>query len=301
MIIAEMDIGKELLHHIADHPWPGFNFHLFGMEVTWMSSAISAMLIAGALLLLVLLPMTRRWPAIPRGGRGFVELLVVFVRDIIARPALGDKKAYAFLPYLTTMFFFLLAMNLLGMVPLPATVKALGLRDYGIGGSATGVLTTCGGLAALTLLLILGMGWRTAALHTHHHRHWPLVVCIPLSPVLWVMSLAPKIPGPVGKILALPLALLELQGALIKCFVLMVRLFANMMAGHALLAVLTLFAVSTGENAIRQSLLYGGVTAVCVVGGAAVCLMELLVAVLQAYIFTFLTAVFFSLYVEPSH
>lgn len=299
--MAELDIGKELLHHIADHPWPGFQFHVFGMEITWMSAAISAMLISAALLLVTLLPMARRWPVVPRGGRGFVELLVVFVRDIIARPGVGEKKAYVFLPYLTTLFFFLLTMNLLGMVPLPATLKAAGLGDYGIGGSATGVLTTCGGLATLTLLLILGMGWRAAVLHTHHHRHWPLIVCIPLAPVLWVMSLAPRIPGPIGKVLALPLALLELQGALIKCFVLMVRLFANMMAGHTLLAVLTLFAVSTGESALRTSLMYSPVTAVCIVGGAAVCLMELLVAVLQAYIFTFLTAVFFGMYVEPSH
>ena len=300
MLMAETDIGTELLHHISDQKWPGCTLHAFGMEFTWMSSGISAMLIVALLLVGVLLPLARRRQVVPRGAKGFVEMLVVFVRDVIARPALGDKKAYAFLPYLTTLFFFLLGLNLMGLVPLAPVLSAAGLGAYRVGGSATGVLTICGAMAALTLILILGMGLRAAALHAHHHKHWPLIVCILLSPVLWFLSLAPKVPGPVGVIMAVPLAILELNGVLIKCFVLMVRLLANMVAGHALLAILTLFAMITGINAM-QNLLFSGVTVVCVVSAAAICLLELLVAVLQAYIFTFLTAVFFSLYVEPSH
>jgi F-type H+-transporting ATPase subunit a len=300
MLLAAADIGEELMHHIADQRWPGCQVHVLGMTITWMSASIATMLLVALLLVAVLVPMARRWRRLPKGGQGFIEVLVVFVRDVVARPALGEKT-YAFLPYLVTMFFFVLAMNLAGLVPLQPILSAAGLGDFKIGGSATGVLTACGGLACLTLLTIVILGLRAAVKSAHEHRHWPLWLCIPLSPVLWVMSLSPKIPGPVGKVLLVPLALLELQGALIKCFVLMVRLFANMMAGHTLLAVLTLFTLATAKGALQQSMLYMGATAVCVLGAAAICLMELLVAALQAYIFTFLTAVFLGMYVEPAH
>ena len=126
-------------------------------------------------------------------------------------------------------------------------------------------------------------------------------LCAILSPGLWVLGLSPKIPGAVGAVLCVPLAILELVGALAKCFALTVRLFANVMAGHTLLAVLTLFTLMSMQSAIEQNIAYFGVTAVCVLAGALVCILELLVAALQAYVFTFLTAMFLGLYVESSH
>ena len=116
------------------------------------------------------------------------------------------------------------------------------------------------------------------------------------------MSLSPEIPGVMGRVLAFPLAALELIGAVAKCFSLMVRLFANMLAGHALLAALMMFLLMALKSMIEDGtghLIYVG--PVCVLGSVAVSLIELLVAGLQAYIFTFLTAIFLGLYVEPSH
>lgn len=124
---------------------------------------------------------------------------------------------------------------------------------------------------------------------------------LPASPILWLASLSPEIPGPVGKVLLGPLALLELVGAVAKCFALMIRLTANMFAGHVLLAVLMMFALRAVSNALEVRMLYLGVSAMCVLGSVGVTILDLLVSLLQAYIFTFLTAMFLGLYVEPSH
>jgi F-type H+-transporting ATPase subunit a len=127
-------------------------------------------------------------------------------------------------------------------------------------------------------------------------------LCVVLSPVLWFFSLSPAIPGLVGKILAVPLAALEMIGTVAKCFSLVVRLCANMMSGHTLLAILMVFvfqAVGAFLQTRATGLFYIGPAAVA--AAVAVSMLELLVAVLQAYIFTFLTAMFLGLYVTGSH
>jgi len=137
----------------------------------------------------------------------------------------------------------------------------------------------------------------------------PLAVALPLAPVLWFISLAPHIPGLLGKILAVPLAVLELVGVVAKCFALMIRLFANMVAGHIMLAVLMMFILQTlasayetaMDPAVENEIHFFYVAPICVIGSVMVDFMEMLVACLQAYIYTFLTAMFLGLYGEPSH
>jgi F-type H+-transporting ATPase subunit a len=129
-----------------------------------------------------------------------------------------------------------------------------------------------------------------------------MALCVALSPVLWLKSLSPEVPGLVGKLLAGPLAALEFLGAIMKCFALMIRLFANMIAGHALLAILMLFILQALAALMREKaadLFY--IAPACILTSVGVDLLELLVAVLQAYIFTFLTAMFLSLYGEEAH
>lgn len=291
-----------IIDHLQDHPWPGCQVELFGMKITWMSSGIASMVLVATLLLAVIVPIARRRQVLPKGGYNVLELLTVFVRDMIARPALHDK-AYAFLPLLCTLFVFVLGMNLIGLVPLGPLSHAIPvLSDHPIGATPTGVLTVCGALAAITLLSIVGMGFQKAALNCHEHKGWPMWLCVVLAPILWIKSLAPHVPGPIGVVLLVPLAGLELMGAFFKCFALMIRLFANMMAGHALLAALMMFIIM----ALKGLLVSGAndffyIAPVCVVGSVLINIMELLVAALQAYIFTFLTAMFLNLYVEPAH
>ncbi len=105
-----------------------------------------------------------------------------------------------------------------------------------------------------------------------------------------------------GVIMLGPMIFLELMGVVAKCFALMIRLFANMIAGHAMLAILMLF-IFQGLTALMQDgakdVFY--VAPVVIVSSAILCLLEMAVALLQAFIFTVLTAVFLGLYAEPEH
>jgi len=289
-----------LIEHVTDHPWPGCSIEVFGMKITYMSSGIASMIIVAILLLLLVPIFARRRQAVPRGGRNVMEITVLFVRDMIARPALHDR-AYDYLPFLLTVFVFVLGCNLLGMAPIGPIAQAIGLGHMPIGATATSIPTVCAALAFLTLMAIVGSAFYRRAVHEREHRRWPMAMCMLAAPVTWFLSLSPPLPGATGRILLLPMALLEFVGMIAKCFALMVRLFANMLSGHTLLAVLMMFALDGAASAMTENLAYAGISAVCIVGSVLINVLELLVAGLQAYIFTFLTAMFLGLYVEPSH
>ena len=293
------------MKHISDHPWPGWQVRWFGADVTLMSNNIASMILVAVILAAVIVPIARRRGDVPRGWRNLLEVIVIFVRDMIARPALQDR-AYAFLPFLCTLFVFVLGMNLFGILPLEAMTRWLGehipwMKGKTIGGTATSVPTVCAGLASLSLLTIFACGLWRAAQRKARAEGKPMWLLLPLAPYLWLKSLSPNVPGPVGTILAGPLVILEVIGALAKCFALMIRLTANMMAGHILLAVLMMFAMQAAAKALEEHTLLLGVTFICALGGVAATMLDLLVAGLQAYIFTFLTAMFLGLYVEPDH
>ena len=292
----------ELISHLGDHPWPGWTFEFLGLPVTLMSSGIAAMVLCAIGLVVLIVPAAQRARLVPAGIHNALDVLVLFVRGRIARPALHEN-AYKYLPFLLTLFVFVLGLNLMGIVPLEAVAELLHLENTTpIGVTATTVPVICGALASITLLAILFSGLSRVARRCREQRNWPGWLCGVLSPVLWLWSLSPSIPGVTGKILAVPLALLEFVGAVIKCFALMVRLLANMLAGHALVAVLLMFVLQALAAMLTQEsyrLLYVG--PICILAGVAVSILELLVAGLQAYIFTFLSAMFLGLYAEVSH
>jgi len=297
-VLAEVD----LIHHVSDHPWPWewTRTQLWGMDVTLMSSAIAGMIVVGIVLAAVIIPLARRRirskHEIPTGAQSVVEVIIVFVRDMIARPALHDM-AYEFLPYLLTLFVFLLGNNLLGIIPLEPLTNLVGLPS--MGATPTAIASVCIALGLTTLMTIVFMGLRKQALRCRMERGWPMYLCYMASGFLWAKSLSPPISGTLGLILGVPLALLELVGVLTKCFALMVRLFANMLAGHVLLGVLMMFIMQSLAGFLREAtphVFY--VAPVCILGSVAASILELLVAGLQAYIFTFLTAMFLGLYVE---
>jgi F-type H+-transporting ATPase subunit a len=275
------------------------------MNLTWMSDAIATMILTGCILAVVIPLLARRRAMVPRGPYTALEYMVVLVRDMVARPALHER-AEAFLPFLLTLFFFILGMNLIGLFPTQALSVMvnnwLGVENYTLGASPTGVLLVCAGLAGLTLLNIILRGlWRAARDQRRHHR-WPLPLALACSPVLWLLSLAPPVEGTAGKLLKGPMAVLEFFGAVAKCFALMIRLFANLMAGHALIAVMMLFVFQASAGILTAGLSKAvGLGAICVIASVLLCLLELLVAALQAYIFTYLSAIFLSLYAEGHH
>ncbi|NNE34543.1 MAG: F0F1 ATP synthase subunit A [Rhodothermales bacterium] len=193
----------------------------------------------------------------PQGRtQNMLEVLVLFVRDEIARPNIGEK-AGKFVPYLLTVFFFILACNLIGLLPFSTT--------------ATSNITVTAILAGITFLITQVSGTKDYWKHLAGPPGVPLFVRPLLIPV-------------------------EILGLFTKPFALAIRLFANMTAGH--IVILSLIGlIFTFTNAYGRPVGWG--TSIVWVGFTLFILcLELLVAFLQAYIFTMLSALFIGMAVE---
>jgi F-type H+-transporting ATPase subunit a len=267
-----MDFSK-LASHVRDSaefefPWGALELpRICGFQLT---KFMVLELIAAVLMLLVFLTLARRM----RGGGppkglfwNFFEVMIVFIRDEVARPSIGKHDADKFLPFLWNIFFFILFCNLLGILPWA--------------GSPTGALTVTAALAGITLCAVVGTGILKFGVGGFFkslvpHMQLPKAMAVLLIPMIFVI---------------------ELAGLLIRHVVLAVRLLANMFAGHLVLAVILGFiAVVAGPH---FSFTWLGITTASVVGSALLTLLELFVAFLQAYIFTFLSALFIGMAVHP--
>lgn len=187
-----------------------------------------------------------------------LEAMVVFVRDEIARPSIGKHDADRFVPLLWSMFFFILVSNLLGLVPWL--------------GTPSGAWGTTLGLACVTLATTLGAGM------------------VKFGPIgFWVNQVPHMELAPWMFPLKIIIFLIEVVGLFIKHIVLSVRLLANMVAGHLVLLAILGFIVTAATLATPK---WAAVTSISVIGSALLSLLELFVAFLQAYIFTFLSALF---------
>ncbi len=245
--------------------------------ITVVSNHIIMQIIA-VLLLILLIPTFARMRSTgdsvsdltPRGFGNFFESICAYLRDSVARPILGEHTD-RFIPYIWTAFFYILFINLLGLLPLEPLTKGLVHGVYphahhGFGGAATGNIWVTGTLAACTLVMVIINGLRYNGMdYVKHFFQGPIFV-------------APLI------------AFLEVIGLLAKSFALTVRLFANMVAGHVLLAVLLSF-ISLSYMALGAGAAMG-IGLVVVLTSVAFNLLELFVAFLQAFIFTFLTTLF---------
>jgi F-type H+-transporting ATPase subunit a len=186
------------------------------------------------------------------------EALLVFLRDQVARPAIGGHDADKFLPLLWTMFFFILLGNVFGLVPWA--------------GSITGVWAVTGALALVTFATVLLSGMMKFGpigfwLNQVPHMDLPLLMR-PLKVVIFAI---------------------EILGLLIKHAILSIRLLANMVAGHlVLLAILGLIAQAAAASPAQWTT----VAVISVLGSTLMSCLELFVAFLQAYVFTFLSALF---------
>lgn len=307
------------LDHVVDHP--KLEIPIVGTEVPLpniggfqVTRFMVMEILVAALMCLILIPLARRI-ASQRVTRGrfwnAFEAILLFIRDGIARPSIdgghddhGHHKPHAkpndidaelvemvgvhddahgnppdlighgpaadahdhhashgrlsdkYLPYLWTVFFFVLFCNLMGMLP--------------GGASATGDINVTGTLALLTFAVVIIAGMRV------------------MGPLGFFTNLVPKMDVPA--ILKPPLWILmfiiEVAGLLIKHIVLAVRLFANMLAGHIVIATIL------GFVALAAGIFTWMVTPASILGAVAISMLELLVAFLQAYIFTFLSALF---------
>lgn len=221
------------------------------------------MLIALVLLLFLLTSSAKKYKAgkgvhsAPKGWQNALEPIVTFVRDDVAKPNLG-KKADKYLPFLLTVFFFILINNIFGLIPGAANVT---------------------GNIAFTLVMGL-ISFLTILISTNKH--------------FWKHIFWPPVPGGVKPIL-IPV---EILGVFTKPFALIVRLFANMLAGHII--IMSFICLIFIMGAMKEALGWG--TSPLFVGLAVfIYLLEVLVAFIQAYIFTNLSAIFIGQGYEGAH
>ncbi len=190
-----------------------------------------------------------------------LESILVFLREEMVKPALG-ADTYRFLPLLWTYFFFIITCNLLGLIPFSAT--------------ATGNISVTAGLAVIAFVTYHFFGMKRNGVVTYWKEN--LLVG---PPFLWPLMI-----------------IIEVAGHVIKPAALAVRLFANMMGGHILLAVVMM---GTTVVTLDNLLIGGGISLVSAISAVLLMFLELLVALIQAFIFTNLTSVFLGAALHPEH
>ena len=198
----------------------------------------------------------------PKGMQSLLEPLIIFVRDDIAKSAIGEKKYKKYLPFLLTVFFFIWINNLMGLVPfLPG------------GANLTGNIAVGMTLAIIVFLItIVSANW----------NYWRHIIAMPGVPIGVLVILTP----------------IEIFGMFLKPMVLMIRLFANMLAGHII--ALSFFCLIFIFAEMNTGLGYG-VAVFSVAFTIFMGMLELLVAFLQAYVFTLLAAMYFGGAIEEHH
>ena len=211
---------------------------------------VFSLIVVSILMLAVFIPMANSYKKnqkAPKGLAGFLEPLVLFVRDEIAIPQIGEKKYSGYMPYLLTIFFLIWFGNLFGLIPF-----------FPFAGTLTNDILFTGFLATVTFLITL---------FSSNKHYWKHIFATPGVP-FW---LAP---------IMIPV---EILGMFTKPFALMVRLFANITAGHIIiLSLISLIFVFGTAWMSPVSILFA----------LFINVLELLVAVLQAYVFTLLSALF---------
>jgi F-type H+-transporting ATPase subunit a len=210
-----------------------------------------------------------------------VEVICWYLREEVCRPLLADRTN-SLMPFLWTIFFFILVNNLLGLVPLLDVVHLVSPEMKAghatpIGGTATQNIWVTAVLAIIAMLFFNLVAIKRLGIGGYLH-HLTAGAPFPANILIFVLELASQF--------------------VIKPFALALRLFANMTAGHILLATLFSFA---GMVVGKGFLLQGPVTLVAVLGGVGIMFLEIFVAFMQAFVFMFLVTVFISLMDHHDH
>ena len=201
----------------------------------------------------------------PGGLQNLMEPVILFLRDEVARPAIGEKRFERYMPFLLTLFFFILINNLLGLIPI-----------FPFGANVTGNIAVTMVLAVSTFVITTFSG----------NKHYWKEIYNPDVP-WWLKFPIPLMP------------LVEVTGVFTKPIVLMVRLFANMLAGHM---VVTVFVSLIFVFAKLMGVYFGlGVSVISVLFSVFMVLLDVLVSFIQAYVFTLLSALYFGMATEEHH
>jgi F-type H+-transporting ATPase subunit a len=231
---------------------------------------VLAILISSVLLIIMFTSIARsyrrREGEAPKGLQSFMEPLIIFVRDDIAKSSIGEKKYERYMPFLLTIFFFIFLNNLMGLIPF-----------FPGGANVTGNIAVTGVMAVFTFLITTFSGNRA---------YWQHIINAPGVP-WWLKFPIPLMP------------IVEIVGIFTKPFVLMVRLFANITAGHTIiLGFISLIFIFGNINAFLG---FGIGLGFSIPFAVFMGLLELLVAFIQAYVFTLLSALYFGMAIEEHH
>jgi F-type H+-transporting ATPase subunit a len=227
---------------------------------------VLSLFISFILLLFIFIPIGNKYKAnanrAPSGMQSLIEPIIIFLRDNVAKPNIGEKKYEKYMPFLLTVFFFILINNLLGLIPF-----------FPGGANVTGNISIPFTLAAIVLIIVIV---------TANKNYWHHIIAMPGVPKPVLFILTP----------------IEILGFVIRPFVLMMRLFANITAGHiVILSFISLIFIFGAMNAGAGY----GVSIFSMLLVVFMSVLELLVAFLQAYVFTLLSAIYFGSAVEEAH
>jgi len=258
-------IGQIVLHHLTEiktvelpglhidlKPW---HWDFYGIDMS-ITKPVLFMWLAGAIVLLSMVLAFRRGLMRNKFAH-LLEVYILFIRNEVVYPILGEKDGKQLLPFFLTVFFFILTCNLLGLVP--------------YGSTATANVNVTAGLAIVAFLVIQGMGIVKNGFVGHFKALVPHGLPAFVIPIM--------IP-------------VEIVGMLAKPFALCIRLFANMVAGHAVIIVLLLLIIMSKSYILAPAPIFGILF---------ISSLELFVAHLQAFIFTILTCIFTSMTMHPGH
>jgi F-type H+-transporting ATPase subunit a len=236
-----------------------------------LSKFVVLEILAALLILAIFIPMARRAERgdPPRGlWDNTFESLLTFIRERVVRPNLGSHDCDRYVPFFWTVFLFILFCNLFGMFPFM--------------GSPTASIAVTAALALCAFLAIHGTAMVHQGVGHYFAHHFPHI----------------EAPFGLGVPISIMIGVIELFGHLIKAFVLSVRLFANLFAGHLVLAFILSFIVMAKNSNL---LLFGTISIGSAFMVTALSLLELFVAFLQAFVFTYLTAIFMGSVLHPAH
>lgn len=248
-----------IMHHINDHPFIQIPpLHIGGFTLDMSISFKIFMMILGAVLLTITLiysARSNRKNKSPKGLGNFIELMIIFVRDDIIVASMGPV-GLKFLPFFFTMFFFILTVNFLGLIPSMAT--------------GTSSISVTAGLALVTFVMMVSYGIKSNGFFGYFKGLIPPGIPIFVLPIMIII---------------------EFLGLLTKPFALCIRLFANMTAGHIVIYAMIGLIFMLGYAMIPVSIAFT----------LFIYLLEILVAVLQAYIFTLLSSLFIGMAIHQEH
>ena len=293
-------VGDNIIHHVSnsdiEHPILHLP-HLYNIDMSVTKHVLMLWIVAVSVGLFVIIPVqkfVKQNKLIPSGLMNFIEIIVTFVRDTIVKPNVGSKWVNNWAPLILTFLFFIFFANAIGMIPI---FDLLGVINRFIlhvpysdnhnfingllhgGPTATGNFNVTAALAFITFSSIIIAGVRAHGFV----QHWKNLVPHGLPAFVYVILIP-----------------IEIIGMFVKPFALTMRLAANMTGGHiALLAILSFMAIFAD---MFHSVLAGiGVAIIPVPMAAAISGLEIIVVIVQAYVFTLLSAVFIGMAINVHH